>query len=247
MESVRLAGFGVFGYLLSASLLLYGVSSVLLMRLFLPERYVEFSFQIFYCVLVGAVLCVLIHALEGRRKRFPLVLFLFMALAGLRTYHTGIYDYSGSASLCRFLQGTPKNTLVAGHPELMDNVVTFAARKAFLTYELSHTWYTGYWHIIRKRTFDFFEAYYSSDPQVIREFCSRNRIDYLVVRDEDFGPESPGEGRVYFAPFDDTIDELKRSTRDHAILNAALFPPAFQDGGIRAIWMKDGEADGSAP
>ncbi len=72
----------------------------------------------------------------------------------------------------------------------MDNVITFSRRKAFLTYELSHTWYVSYWNVIKKRTFDFFRAYYAEDPNEIHIFCRKNGINFLVVRDSDFSAEN---------------------------------------------------------
>ncbi len=49
--------------------------------------------------------------------------------------------YSRQAPLYKFMQTTPKISMIAGPPDLMDDVLTFGQRKAFVTYKLSHTWY----------------------------------------------------------------------------------------------------------
>ncbi len=194
-HGVDLTGFRVFGYLCVASLALYLVSCILFFRLFVPRRYVEFSAVIFYCVAGAVYLRIAVGSVVSNRVAFPVVTSLLVILAALRLYHVGLYDFSDNARLYRYLESTPRSCVIAGHPDLMDNVLTFSRRKAFVTYELSHTWYTRYWDTIKKRTYDFFHAYYASDPEQIREFCRANHIDYLVVRDEDFSAKALRKGK----------------------------------------------------
>jgi len=133
------------------------------------------------------------------------------------------------------LQSTPRSSLMAGNPYLMDDVVTFAGRKAFVTYKLSHTWYKDYWATIKKRTFDFFRAYYAANPDEIREFCRANHIDYLLVRDEDFRPHTLQHRKIYFEPFQTYVRELTHARSDFAILDYKEFPPVFIMDGVRVI------------
>ncbi len=155
-HGVDMAGFRVFGYLCVASLVLYVAACILFFRLFVPRRYVEFSVVIFYCVACAVYLRIAVGSLVSNRVAFPMVTSLLVILAALRLVDVGLYDFSDNARLYRYLESTPRTCLIAGHPELMDNVLTFSRRKAFVTYELSHTWYTRYWDVIKKRTYDFF-------------------------------------------------------------------------------------------
>jgi hypothetical protein len=120
----------------------------------------------------------------------------------------------------------------------MDNVLTFGRRKAFVTYELSHTWYTRYWEVIKKRTFDFFRAYYAEDPAEVREFCRENGIDYLIVRDKDFSPDLLKKTQIHFEPFDAYIKGLVNSRSHFAVLDRKAFPPIYEKDGIRVIKMR---------
>ncbi len=233
-----LSGFRVFGYLFAASLLCYVASWVLIFKLFVPRRYVEFSLNIFYCVAIGACIRAVLGSLVSRGIAFPLASTLFTILAAISLYRTGIYDYSRDAALYRFVQSTPKTSLMAGPPDLMDNVLTFGRRKAFVTYKLSHTWYTRYWEIIKNRTFDFFRAYYSDDPKEVREFCRKNGIDYLIVRDEDFSPKHVKKDRIHFEPFDGYIRDLVNSRSHFAVLDRKDFQPIYDRDGIRVIDMR---------
>jgi hypothetical protein len=117
----------------------------------------------------------------------------------------------------------------------MDNVLTFSRRKAFVTYELSHTWYTRYWDIIKTRTYDFFRAYYASDPEVIRAFCRKNHIDYMVVREADFSPRTLKKGTFYFEPFNSFIRGQVKGRKYFALLDSKVFPPIYMFDGVRVI------------
>lgn len=230
-----LSDFKVFIYLMISSILLFVLSNLFLFKLFLPRRYFEFSANIFFCVGTAVFIRIAIQELGLMRIAFPFLVSLFVILGALRLHNVGIYDYSNNVAFYRFLEKTPKDSLIAGHPSLMDNVGTFSCRKAFVTYELSHTWIKPYWTLIKARTFDFFSAYYSSKPEKIREFCRINGIDYLVVRDEDFKMAPLMEGKIYFEPFGSYIRAVCSSKTNFAALDEQQFPPVYQKNGIRVI------------
>jgi hypothetical protein len=230
-----LGGLNVFAYLLPASLILFLAADVLLMRLFLPRRYLEFSLAALNCVLIGLSLGIVLKALIPRRYLFPLITTLIFVFAAFKMSHTGIYDYSKYADLYRFFESTPVTSVVAGNPRVMDDVVTFGRRKAFVTYELSHTWYKDYWKIIKKRTFDLLRAYYARDPEQVRNFCRGNGIDYLVILEEDFQPERVKSGKIHFEPFGQYVRDLAGTRSSFAVLDEKEFPPLFRMKGLRVI------------
>jgi hypothetical protein len=232
---VSWSGLRIFCYLVPASLVLYVLACIFLMKLFVPRRYIEYTLNLFYCMGTAVCIRVAIENLQWRRIAFPLLTTILVLFAIVRLHNLELYDYSGQKDLYRFLQSTPKASLIAGHPELMDNIPTFARRKAFVTYELSHTWIQPYWNTIKKRTFELFKAYYADDPEAIRDFCRKYGITYFIVRDEDFPSKKQGMGRVYFAPFDSYIRNLVGNRTSFAILDPANFPPIYQKNGIRVL------------
>ncbi|MFH1115582.1 MAG: hypothetical protein V1792_16865 [Pseudomonadota bacterium] len=232
---VDFRGFRVFFPLLSASVVLYIAARFIMMKLFLPSRYLEFSLNIFYCVSAAVCLRIVIERFGLTRFAFPLIASVLVMVGAVRLHGVGLSDYSGSADLYRFVQSTPKNGLIAGHPELMDNVTTFGKRKAFITYELSHTWYKRYWRDMSEKTFDFFRAYYADDPELIRKFCRKHGIDYLVVREEDFRPNSAASPPIYFEPFGSFIRDLVDGRAGFAVLDTEEFPPVFRNGSVRIL------------
>lgn len=232
---VDLSGLKIFAYLFPASLLLYVAARIFLAQLFVPRRYIEYSLLLFYCMVAGVLLRVAIESLGLRRFAFPFLVTVLVLFGAVRSHNMELYDFSRHADLYQFLRTTPKTALIAGHPEFMDNVPTFARRKAFVNYELSHTWIEPFWSTIKKRTYDFFRAYYAQDPEEIRRFCREYGIDYLLVRDEDFSTERLKREPIYFEPFNTFVRELTRSASHYAVLDTKEFPPAYRKDGIRVI------------
>ena len=234
-KNIYPGAFRVFVYLMAASFILYVLSCSIPLKLFIPARYLEYSLTVFYCICLAACLKIVIDHLNLKRIVFPW-LFLFLTLLGaLRLHNVELFDYSAYSPLYRFFDSTPVDAVVAGHPEVMDNVMTFSRRKAFVTYKLSHAWIQPYWSVIKQRTYDLFDAYYSNSAEQIRNFCKRNGIGYIVVREEDFSEQRLREGKVYFQPFGSYIAEITRSRAGFAILNTDLFPPVFRMEGVRVV------------
>jgi len=243
-KSVHWAGFRVFGYLMAASFTLYVLAFCLPLKLFVPSRYIESSLTILYCLAFALCLRIVIDSLNLTRFVFPALFLLLAFLGAVRLHNVELYDYSAGAPLYCFLSTTPLDATIAGHPEVMDNVVTFSRRKAFVTYKLSHAWIEPYWSVIKARSFDFFRAYYSDNAEEIRAFCKRNGIGYIVVRDEDFSEERLKKGKVYFEPFGTFISELTHSRSGFALLDDGLFPSVFRMQGIRVVKIDGGGTAG---
>ncbi len=233
--SFDMTGFRVFGYLFPASLFMWCLSYLLMLKLFLPERYVEFSLTLFFCLFSAVSVLAAMEGMGLRRIIFPWLIVCAVIGGGFRSYQIGVYDYSDQKNLYEFLKTTPKSSLIAGSPEVMDAVPTFARRKAFVTYELSHTWIDKYWSIIKKRTFDFFEAYYAEDPEEVRQFVRYYGVDYMVVRQRDFDRNNLEKGAVYFEPFGSWIKELTKDRTHFALFDSKEFPVVFTGNGVFVV------------
>jgi hypothetical protein len=231
-QKLNWRGFAVFGYLVPASLMLYVVARAVPLRLFIPGRYVEYSFNILLCIFLAACLRLVVERLRLAQYFFPGLFALLVLLGGVRLHGTELFDYSANADLYAFVKSrTSADALVAGPPDLMDNVMTFGHRRAFITEELSHPWIEPYWSTIKKRTYDFFGAYYSDSEELVRIFCRQNGISYIVVREADFSENR----RRYFEPFGSYISEFARPGKKFALLNSDVFPDVFRADGIRVI------------
>jgi hypothetical protein len=224
--------------IIPVSLFLYVVARIVLVKLFVPRRYLFYTLNIIYCIGFAVAIRIILEKIELSRTKMCLILAALLVFASFKGRHIEFFDYSHDHSLYKFLQTTPKNTLIAGWPELMDNVMTFGNRRAFVTYELSHTWVEPYWTEVKKRTFDLFRAYYSSSPEEIKAFCKSQGIEYLIVREEDFNPQRLNGSNLYFEPFNGFIWYHANFTDYFAILDKSVFAPVFDSNGVRVIHVQ---------
>lgn len=227
-----------------ASLLWYALARLFLLKLFIPNRYLIYTGSLFLCV--GLAHC--FHALTKnlfRSRLVPMVtLALVLVLSALRLHGVGLIDYSTGSSLYVALSKIPKEALVAGHPNVMDNAPTFAQRRAFITFELAQPWFKGYWRQLRPRLEDFFAAYYAAEPEAVWAFCRKYRISHLVVDERHFTPAFLNhrphslDHRPFFAPFDKYIRNLTREQRNFALLCRKNFPGINIDKNVWIIKME---------
>jgi hypothetical protein len=181
-DSLR-QGLKPFWYLGLASLILYFLARLFLLQLFVPDRYLMYTLNLFYCLVLALGLKRL------RLERWPRYLTIIALVAASErpaSHRSGSRITQPTAATAA---STPKDALIAGHPNLMDTIPTFARRRAFATYELAHPWSRGYWDKLNPRLHDFFQAYYAADPQVVVDFCRKYSIAFLIVDDRHFSED----------------------------------------------------------
>jgi hypothetical protein len=249
------------GYLVLAGLLLYFLARIFLLKLFVPDRYLVYTLNLAYCLILALGL----HAaLKVDRWPGNLGILILVVIAGLgvwRLKDMGLKDYAVYRPAYIALADIPKDAVVAGHPNLMDNVPTFARRRALVTFELAQPWSKGYWEKVRPRLEDLFAAYYASDPQKIIAFCRQYQVSFLVVDDRHFTPEFLAGGRFFvpmdrkvtqpsgrtlaervdcpfFAPFDQQIQRLTAGNPEFALLSSTAFSTLVLDKHLRLIDLR---------
>ena len=222
-----------FYYVILSSLLFYILARGFLLKLFIPSRYLTYTVSVFYCVVLG--LC--LRGVLGQRLR-PLaaavLLVMTVGLSGLRLHGVGLHDYSQYETLYVALNQTPKNSLVAGHPYLMDNVLTFGRRNVFASFELAHPWSKGLWKRLKPELIELFNAYYAEDPAVVNTFCRKYHIDFFVVDIRHFTDEFLKE-RPFFAPFDRMIQTMVQNRRQFVLVSGNSFPVTEINEYLRVI------------
>lgn len=192
-----------------SSILMYIVADLFLFKLFLPVRYLAYSLPLISLVICTIAIGQLIIKIKSVRiKKAIQILMLILIFLNVDSQRlNGLIDMSYNKNLYSYLNSLPKEAMIAAHPSLADGIPTFARRKVFINYELSHCVFDNYWKTIKKRTFDFFDAYYSEDPSFIYEFCEQNGIDYLVIDKRHFTEEYL-RGHIYFEPFDTYVKNI---------------------------------------
>ncbi|MFH0958980.1 MAG: hypothetical protein V1897_09790, partial [Pseudomonadota bacterium] len=225
-------------FIIPASLILYTIARLFAVKLFVPGRYIFFTANLVNCITFAVALRILFDKMTTSHVRKWGLILTLLVFACVKGRHVGFYDFSEHHNLYKFLQTTQKNALIAGHPNIMNDVVTFAKRPAYVTYALSHTWVEPYWDKVKKRTFDLLNEYYSSNPEEIKNFCKSNHIKYLIVRLEDFDPERLKASPPYFEPFNGFIWYQTNSKKYFAALDKTIFPPIFEEKGVRVFQIE---------
>jgi hypothetical protein len=249
------------GYLGLASVALYFLARLFLLKLFVPDRYLIYTLNLFYCLGLALGVEKALRVERWPRALAVLVLVAAAALGAWRLHGVGLKDYSAYRAVYAALADTPKDALIAGHPNLMDTIPTFAQRRAFATYELAHPWSRGLWATLRPRLDDLFRAYYAADPQVVVNFCRKYGIAFLIVDDRHYTPaflkggwflfpgdkpHRPGTPRgmaerlycPFFAPFDEQIRHLTAGREKFALLSDPGFRSVAVDQHVSLIDMR---------
>ena len=249
------------GYLLLAGLAVYCLARIFLLKLFIPDRYLIYILNLAYCLILALGLNALLKVEQRPRTLAVLVLAAAAGLGVWRLWNVGLKDFAVYRPVYAALAATPKDAIIAGHPNLMDNVPTFARRRALVTYKLAHPWSKGLWQKIKPRLEDLFAAYYAADPQEVIAFCRKYQVSFLVVDDRHFTPEFLAGGRFFvpmvkrvpkyfgktlddrvdcpfFAPFDAEIQRLTKGRYEFALLSSPLFPALVLDKHLRLLDMR---------
>lgn len=193
-----------------SGVVMYKIADIFLMRLFLPERYAEYSFPLVGLMVSSLAVSQVIGMTNSRKAEkilgFIFVVFLFLNFGNSRG--RGLGDFSPVKKIIECVEKIPADATVAAFPYTADNIPIFAKRKVFVNFELSHTWYDAYWETVKKRTNDLFFAYYSSDINKVRSFLKENKIDYLLVEKCYYDRCYMENNGYYFKPFDGFLKKI---------------------------------------
>jgi hypothetical protein len=187
-----------------ASLVMYIVSEMVLLKLFLPAKYVRYSFVLIGLLVVALGIGFILERIPwARGKKAGLVavilagycwygpksLFLYDPALPWTNHVQGVspnVDQRAYKDFYAYIARLPKDVMIAANPYLSDYISTFSERKTFLKYELSYPWFDRYTQTVEKRMLDFYKSYYALSFQDLYDFCRQNRIDYLAVDLDDF-------------------------------------------------------------
>ena len=218
--------------LLITGVVLYWIADLLLLRLYFPDRYILRSFPLFMALTGGTWVArmreqlagVTVKTLDGALPVWP-VLAAALAVVGVGTFHesilppgdsrTKVYDEVELYEALKALPGTP---MVAAHPRVASELQLMSGRSMFVTRELSHPWWTGWWELVTERTEVYFKAAHDRYGAHLRFAIAEHHIDYWVVDRRQYtakGRMRRGKRRHYVAPFDDWIaTDLRPSRQD---------------------------------
>lgn len=188
-----------------SSMAIYKIADWLIVKLFLPVRYVEFTLPVVATLMFSLWISCLIRLFNKRLFKNTgsgIAVAMILANAPLQE-NNGIGDASEHKMLYQYIKTLPANTMIAADPYIADDIPLYSNRKVLVNYKLSHAIYDLYWSEIKRRTYDQIDAFYGSDEKAMSGFFDKYSIDYLVVDTSKY--RHLQGARIYFEPFDTYI------------------------------------------
>lgn len=200
--------------LMIAGFVLFITARIILFKLFIPVRYLQYTYLIFwYMVLIRGL-----SLIKSRVDTQPIIFAGALAIGAYLSFihfsprEANLYDYSEYAGVYEKVKTLEPNIMIAGPAMVCDEIPFFSERSVLISYETSHLiYYNKYWPEIKQRYFDFYGAYSSSNPDELQAFIEQYDIDYIIIDKNYF----KGEKEQSFQPVSRFIDE-KRSGKNLA-------------------------------
>lgn len=233
--------------LLWTSLVPFILAHLVLFTLYLPARYLLFTFSLAVLVTIAANVDETLAALGRRwpwllrrstalarhRGRFWLALGVFalaFAYAQHRYFNLSEIEVDRTAmQLYHYLRTLPKDVLIAGHPLELNNVPLLSQRKVLANEEVAEAFYTDYYATVQQRLFDMLAAYYTNDMEQLQDFAQRYGVDYILVNTQHF--KTPFlQGPIYYEPFGSFIRQQITSRQHFVLLEMPAAQRVYEDG-----------------
>ena len=227
-----------------ACLCMYVLAYALALRLFIPSRQVEYAVDVAVCLLFGLGLGFAWQ--DAAMRFFPrwarslsiLLICLLALISSVRLHQQGLTDYSEYAPLYIKVRTLPKDSLLAGHPMLMDAVHTFGLHNVLASRKLAHPWSLGYWRRYEPRLRASLDALYAKNPQTLVELREQYGVTHLIV-DERQLEDAFIQDVPLFAPYNDYIRKLAARPGVFLLAPGGPLPGMEVQPGVRIIPLAD--------
>lgn len=194
---------------LLASLVLFFMAHLLLLRLHFPNRYTSHSLRFVMALTAGISLTLLLDVgicwlsqklqtntpLKTKQKIVLGFVTLFCAAALIVPAIPGIFLSSQfwisgrTPELYQFFSQQPKDVLIASLANEVNNLPAFSQRSVLVGREFGFAYHTGYYNKFRQRVMDLMRAQYSPDMSELQSFIQNYGVDFFLLEQEAFRPD----------------------------------------------------------
>jgi hypothetical protein len=249
----------LFSQLLIASLGLFGLAHLLLLKLYFPSRFASHSLRVVMALSAGIVVTILLETgrcwLVRRRSRLILwqqgsiALTLLLAIASLvgpaipSVFLAEQGQNVGSRpQIYHFLAQQPKDSLIASLSEEVDNIPVFSQRSVLVSRETALPYHLGYYNPIRQRVIDLINAQYSSNLADVKALIQKYEIDFFLIDRRMFNLNelmnnqgSQQKWLLMFQPAMDRAIEQLRQKEPSALLKSGRQCSVLRDGSLSIL------------
>ncbi|GAB4346505.1 MAG: hypothetical protein Fur0042_12000 [Cyanophyceae cyanobacterium] len=216
-------GLALLGQWILGSLLCFGAAHLVLFRLHLPGRYTQYGTMILMPIAAALTWGVVVEILgrgatawrswAARSLSAVLAACLLLYPFSLGRFPNGQYLGGLAPAVYEFLAALPKDVVIAGITDELDNVPTFARRSVLSAREYGIPYHWGYYQRFRDRVAATLAALYSPELSTVAAFQERYGVDFWLLDDETFTlPHLRAEGswmreNRWFAQFQPAHDQ----------------------------------------
>jgi hypothetical protein len=229
-----------------ASLIMFALAHLFLFKLHLPSRYSQHSLRILIALIDGIALAIAVHTINKFLDQKIVKYLIFIILSCFLLYPTyAVQSYAfrlgyvtGNATqLYQFLQQQPKDTSIASLSQQTDFIPTFARRSVLVSQEYAIPYHVDYYKQIRQRIQDLITAQYSLDPEIIKDFILKYRVDLWLLDKKAFTVDylQRNNWLMQFQPETDRAIKVLASQQQPALLQQIDRCQVFQDSDLILI------------
>ncbi|MDJ0675454.1 MAG: hypothetical protein QNJ36_08765 [Calothrix sp. MO_167.B42] len=190
--------------ILITSLGMFSAAHILLFRLYLPSRYIGYSFRVVLTLSAAIALTTILDTVLSnsffRGKIYPLprklfalsftalltISLLFYYPVFIKKFPKPAYRIGNYGQLYEFLKTQPKDTLIASIDPEVDNLPSFTQRSILAGREYAIPWHFGYYRKFRQRTIDLIQAEYSPDLADVNNLMQKYGVDFWLLKNDTF-------------------------------------------------------------
>lgn len=216
------------GQVLIASLAMYSLAHVFLLKLHFPSRYTYHTLRLVLAIAAGIVLTVLLDAgwrwLRYRRRVHPQLNFREKMLLGLTASFVAVaiivpavpqlfIPFQGwvtgeAVPIYEYLSAQPKDTLVASLTPEANSLPAFTGRSTFIGREFALPHHPQYYDLFRQRVIDLIQLQYSSGLSKAIQLIQRHQIGFLLLERNSFNPNYLlSQDWLIHSSFQETVSE----------------------------------------
>ncbi len=176
--------------LLTGSVVMYKLSEYLVMKLYIPDRYLHFSLPLFFALSAGWWLQQIV-VMKRHHTRLLAGAGLVLLIAGLAEFRGSLepglktYRYHRQ-ELYAAIEKLPGRPLLAAPPRRASELSVMTGKSVLVSQEMCHPWWSEYWNEMSRRSYDFYQAYYATEPEIILTFLAKYDIDYMIIEHNHF-------------------------------------------------------------
>jgi hypothetical protein len=192
-----------------ASLSLYILAHLLLLKLHFPSRYTYHSLRFVLAIATGIVLTTLLnvgyHQLQQKQRRphpfswrdrsmIGLTAIMLTVVVVVPAIPTLVFKFQGweigqASAIYTYLAQQPKDAMIASLSLEANNIPVFAQRSTLVGREFALAHHPNYYQELQQRAIALIQAHYSPNTADIHAIINAYDIDFLLVEQVMFEPE----------------------------------------------------------